>query len=279
MFAPERFKRVILISALALLPGCLAAQTSHARFFPQPNRAVKTQRISGDAVAVNAASFLPGISPGALVTIFGSDLTDVTGVVVAGSNPLPTELEHVSVLVNNIYAPIFSIAYNGTEDQISVQIPYDTPTGPGAAEIEVLDYGESVALLRADSFDEDPGIFTYQKNYAVALLYPSYSLIGPDNPAFPGDHLILYTTGLGPLSLDLSDGFAAPSNPLAYTQEPFTVYVSGEPCRIEFSGLAPGFVGLYQLNIQLPADLPQGDLDVRISSPYADSNVAVLPVR
>jgi uncharacterized protein (TIGR03437 family) len=49
-------------------------------------------------------------------------------------------------------------------------------------------------------------------------------------------------------------------------------------CDVFFSGLAPGFVGLYQLNIQLPSDLRGGNLDVQVISPYANSNVATLPV-
>jgi uncharacterized protein (TIGR03437 family) len=170
------------------------------------------------------------------------------------------------------------VAYSGTEDQISVQVPYSTATGPGAALVEVFDYGQSVGTARIDSYDEDPGIFTYQGSYAVALLYPDYSLLGPSNPAYPGDNLILYTTGLGPLSINLRDGYGAPSNPLANTQDPFQVLIAGEPCKVFFSGLAPGFVGLYQINLQLPSDLPRGNLDVQISSPYANSNVALLTV-
>jgi minor extracellular serine protease Vpr len=248
------------------------------RFFPQASRSLKPSITSGNIAVVGAASFLPGVSPGELVTIFGNNLSDVSGVVVANTNPLPYELANVSVDINGIPAPIFSVAYNGTEDQISVQVPYDTATGPSAALVEVFDYGESVGTAQADSYTEDPGIFTYQGNYAVALLYPDYSLIGPNNPALPGDYIILYTTGMGPLSLDLRDGYGAPSSPLARTEEPFQVLLAGRECDVFFSGLAPGFVGLYQLNIQLPANLPRGNLDIQIASPYASSNVATLPV-
>jgi minor extracellular serine protease Vpr len=249
-----------------------------SRYFPESSRKLKPAITSGNVAVVNAASFLPGVSAGALITIFGDDLSDVSGVVVANSDPLPYELAHVSVRINGIRAPIFSVAYNGTDDQISAQVPYSTVTGPGAALVEVFDYGQLVGSARADSYDEDPGIFTYQGNYAVALLSPSYSLLGPNNPAYPGDYVVLYTTGLGPLSLDLRDGYGAPSNPLAYTQDPFEVLVAGKPCKVFYSGLAPGFVGLYQLNVQLPFDVPRGNLSVQITSPYADSNVAVIPV-
>lgn len=247
----------ILIAFFTLLFSCsVYAQTGpaiysvrtnssgKARFFPKLSGRAKPALSANGIAVVNAASFLPGISPGALVTIFGHDLSDVSGVVVANTNPLPYELANVSVDINGVPAPIFSVAYNGTEDQISVQVPYSTVTGPGSATVNVFDYGNLVGSVQADSFDEDPGIFTYQGDYVVALRFPDYSLVGPNNPASPGDYLIVYTTGLGPLSLDLRDGYGAPSNPPAYTQDPFTVTAAGESCNVSFSGLAPGFVGL-----------------------------------
>src|SRR5271165_3254856 len=89
------------------------------------------------AVAVNAASFLTGISPGGLATIFGQDLSDVNGIVEATTEPLPYVLANVEVYVNGIPAPLFTVAYNGQEDQINFQVPYEAPTGPNAAHIQV----------------------------------------------------------------------------------------------------------------------------------------------
>lgn len=255
-----------------------AQAPAKTKFFRQALRNPKPSITSGNIAVVNAASFLDGISPGALVTIFGNNLSDVSGVVVANTNPLPYELAHVSVDVNGVPAPIFSVAYNGTEDQVSIQVPWGTATGRGTALVEVFDYGDSVGTAQTDSYDEDPGVFMYQGNYAVALLYPDYSLLGPRNAALPGDYVILYTTGLGPVSLDLQDGYVAPSSPLAHTEDPFQVFVDGEQCDVFFSGLAPGFAGLYQLNIRLPPDLPPGNLNLQIFSQFANSNVATLPL-
>jgi uncharacterized protein (TIGR03437 family) len=56
------------------------------------------------------------------------------------------------------------------------------------------------------------------------------------------------------------------------------VLVGGEQCSVLFSGLAPGFVGLYQLNLTLPPDLPFGDLNIQISTPSATSAIAKLSV-
>lgn len=261
------------------------AKPAHPKYYRPANQKPLLQQPGprqvggGDVAVVNSASFLPGVSPGGLATIFGHDLTDISGSIIAGTNPLPTSLSNVSVTVNGIYAPIYAMAYANGEDQISVQVPYGTDTGPGAAVVKVFDYGNLTGIVQTDSFDEDPGIFMYQGNYALALRYPDYSLVGPGNRATPGDILILYVTGLGPLSVNLQDGYGAPQSPLATTVDPFSVVVAGESCRVFFSGLAPGFVGLYQINLQLPNDLPPGDLNIQILSQFANSQTAILPVR
>jgi len=235
----------------------------------------------GDAVIVNAASYEPGISPGGLATIFGDDLTTVTGVVYAYANPLPDELADVQVFVSGIPAPIYGIAYAGGQDQISIQVPYDAPTGHNAAEIQVVDNGTTVADFFTDSFTEDPGIFTYDDNIAIAEA-SDFSLIGLDNPAIPGEALVLYVTGLGPLSSDppLVDGYGSPTSaPFATTVDPFEVILDNEECDVFFSGLAPGFVGLYQINFYVPADAASGNLQIYIQSTYANSGIAMLPVQ
>src|SRR6202022_1754754 len=137
----------------------------------------------------------------------------------------------------------------------------------------VFDQGFQTAAILADSFTEDPGIFVYNGSYAVATATDG-SLIGPNNPAIPGEVLVLYTTGLGPVTLNLPDGVRAPFNRLAYTIEPVDVFVFNERCEVLFSGLAPGFVGLYQVNFRLPTDVPRGNLDIQIETPYANSRVA-----
>jgi uncharacterized protein (TIGR03437 family) len=237
-------------------------------------------RAAGDAVIVNAASYEEGISPGGLATIFGDSLTTVTGIVYADVNPLPDKLAGVEVFVSGIPAPIYGIAFAGGQDQISIQVPYDAPTGTSAAEIQVTDFGTLVADFFTDSFTEDPGIFTYDAGYAIAQA-SDYSLIGPDNPAIPGEPLILYVTGLGPLNdPGLVDGYGSPTSPpFAETLDPFQVIVDDEVCTVFFSGLAPGFVGLYQVNFYVPDDAAAGNLQISIESTYANSALAILPVR
>jgi uncharacterized protein (TIGR03437 family) len=276
---------IILLLAVITLPATVltaataktAASAPHrTRFYPKRERQPKASNPPGVSV-VNAASFLPGISPGSLASIFGADISGVTGIVVANPNPLPTELAGVEVLVNGISAPLFVVANTNGQTQINFQVPWETDTGPAAADIEVLDFGDTVATIETDSFTADPGIFT-SEGYALAVRAVDWSLIRPGNAASPGETVILYATGLGPVSLDVPDGEPAPASPLARTQDPFDVLLDGEPCQVLFSGLAPGFVGVYQLNLVLPPDLPPGDLDLQISTPFATSGITKFPI-
>jgi uncharacterized protein (TIGR03437 family) len=237
-------------------------------------------RQSGDTVIVNAASYEEGISPGGLATIFGDNLTTVSDVVLSNSNPLPINLAGVQVFVSGLPAPIYGIAYANGQDQISIQVPYDAPTGAGAAEIQVMDFGTVVADFVTDSFTEDPGIFTYDDGLAIAEA-SDYSLIGADNPALPGEPLVLYVTGLGPLNdTDLVDGYGSPTSPpFAETVDPFQVVLDNENCSVFFSGLAPGFAGLYQINFYVPEDAASGNLQIYIQDAYANSAFAMLPVQ
>ena len=277
-------KPILLIAALAIcvVPSFGDSSVRKTPFYrPRGTRSVAPAkpRQAGDAVVVNAASYESGISPGALATIFGTDLTTVNGVVLANSDPLPVLLSGVQVYVSGFPAPIYGIAYANGEDQISIQVPYDAPTGFNAAEIQVYDFNTKVADFFTDSFVEDPGIFTYNGSYAIAEA-SDYSLIGPNNPAMPGEPLVLYVTGLGPLTLNLTDGYGSPTRaPFAETEDPFQVIVDGELCQVFFSGLAPGFVGLYQINFYVPNDARHGNLQISIQSTYANSAIATLPVQ
>ena len=274
-----------LFVSISLITGCAtpgfagpAAVNKTPYYRVRGGTALKPRQNGGTAI-VNAASFLEGISPGGLATIFGENLTTFSGVAIAQTNPLPDQLGGVQVLVNGIPAPLYSVADVNGEDQISLQVPYEAPTGPKAAEIQVIDEGAVVADFFADSFTEDPGVFAYNGNYVIAEA-SDYSLIGPNNPAIPGEPLILFVTGLGPLDMDLVDGYGSPTSPpFAETVDPFQVIVDNENCNVFFSGLAPGFVGLYQVNFYVPQDAAPGNLPIYIQSPYATSNTAILPVQ
>lgn len=272
--------RVVHSFPVLLCLGAIVAPAEtaqHHRYFPNPLTRHARPATPGDPAIVNAASFLPGVSPGGLASIFSQDLLSLDGTVSAGTTPLPTELGGISVLLNDVPAALLLVSSVNGQDQINLQVPWETDTGPGAVTIQIMDGGDPVATFQADSFTEDPGIFVYN-GYALAIRNANGQIVSADNPVSPGDVIIVYATALGPVSVDVPDGVPGPSDPLADTADPFQALINGEDCDVLFSGLAPGFTGLYQLNLRVPDDLPPGDLDFSISTPYADSGVTKLPV-
>jgi uncharacterized protein (TIGR03437 family) len=251
-----------------------ATQTSAFR-----PRGVPAVSPNGGPVIVNSASFQTGISPGGLATIFGGNLAPFSNTVLGLTNPLPLQLFGIQVLIGGLPAPIYSMAFMNGLDQITVQVPSQAPVGLGAAEIQVFSTGTQVADFFSDSFTQAPGIFVHDFRYAVALASDS-SLIGPLHPASPGDPLVLYVTGLGPVDVKLEDGIKAPSTaPLARTLIPFQVILNHKRCQVSFSGLVPGLVGVYHVDFSVPQDAASGNLQIYIQSPTVNSAIALLPIR
>ncbi len=272
-----------------------AATTSTEKVFRPKGVHPKTQAATGVAI-VNAASYLPGVCPGGIASIFGVGLTSVTDVEGATTDPLPYQIADVTVFVNNVPAPLYTVAYTNGGDQINFQVPYETPVGlianNAGSVVDVYSNNVLVSSTLVDSYTEDPGIFIYVQNniqYAIAVHLPDYALVTPQDPAVANEYIVLYTTGLGPLTANVQDGFGAPSDPLAYTADPFTASIDGlscgvpatpaPPCSVLFSGLAPGFVGLYQLNLQMPSSFSGPNVPVQIFTGYSNSGVAYLPVQ
>jgi adhesin/invasin len=109
-----------------------------------------------------------------------------------------------------------------------------------------------------------PGILTIDNSHALAVNHPGAVLNSAAAPAPPGDYVVLYATGQGLLDRPVTSGAeppeGAPSVPLAAVE----VKVGGIPAHVAFAGLAPGFVGLLQVNIVVPKSAP-GDQPVELT--------------
>jgi uncharacterized protein (TIGR03437 family) len=121
---------------------------------------------------------------------------------------------------------------------------------------------------------------------AVAAHQDFSGLITADHPARPGEIVHLYGTGFGPVSPAAQDGLPAPAAPLSHTREPVTCEIrtsTGQertPAEVLFAGLAPGLIGIYQLDVRLPDRLPR-EFWLRVVCRAAGESVeagAVLPV-
>jgi uncharacterized protein (TIGR03437 family) len=220
---------------------------------------------------VNNASFAAGtnpLAPGTIAAIFGTNLND------GSSNPfssfgsdgnLLTTLGGASVTFNGIPAPLFS----SFPSQLNVEIPEEL-AGATSATVQVTVGGQTSVPQTVPLGPNSPGIFTIpsggtgqgaiQIANTVIFAAPSGSIPGAQaQPANPLDFLTIYCTGLGAVTNSPATGAPAPSNPLSMTIATPQVTIGGTQANVTFYGLAPGFVGLYQVNAQVPAGLPAGD--------------------
>jgi uncharacterized protein (TIGR03437 family) len=210
--------------------------------------------------------------------------------VIGTGDPLPTELEGVSILVGGFPAPILAVANIPVANpvgmqQINFQVPFETQTNL----VEVRYQGLSTFVLPQPA---GPGIFTLPDGSGAIQHASDYSLVTASHPAAPGEAIVIYATGLGSVSTTVADGTPAlGADPVQQVCQPPSVMFGGTPANGEgaianilYAGLTPGYVGLYQMNVQVPPATPAGPTSLYVFWPgcslaYGFSNVVTLPVQ
>jgi uncharacterized protein (TIGR03437 family) len=224
----------------------------------------------GQAV-VNLASYAPDETPaGSLFSIFGADLA--TGVGQATKIPLPTTILTTTVTVNGEPAPLFYVS----DGQINAQMPEDIK--PGVATVIVKSgSATSNAVAVIVPATGTPGIIVYGTNRAV-VVNQDQSINSPTAPAKVGDTVVSYFTGGGPVNPagPLVTGAPAPAglSPLSGTN---TVKVGGVDATVNYIGLTPGSIGLYQVNFVVPK-VAAGDRTLVITIAGQNSNAPLIAV-
>ena len=226
---------------------------------------VNPQIPAGVNGVLDGASFGNKLAPGTIFSIFGTDLSPRTENWLGA--PAPTSLGGISVKVGNSLAPLFY----ASPTQINGMIPFEITGSSATVAVEAGPHAEGTAVNVALS-PTAPAIFTAGGNQG-AILNGSDSTVaapasafppGAARPARPGDVIVVYATGLGPVTPALPTGLASGVNGSSFPQLARLpqVAIGGQPvpaANIQFAGLSPGFVGLYQLNVQLPPGIPAGD--------------------
>jgi trimeric autotransporter adhesin len=228
--------------------------------------------------AENAASFTPTLSPGALLTLYGANLAASPS---SPSAPLQASVGDTSVSINNLPTPLLYVS----PTQINLQIPFNAPLGTdtltvsrtstGSAATQVTVAAASPAIFRLQN-----GPVLNQDQGAIADLDGSVAspFTGPIGgvPAVRGSYVSIYCTGLGDVTNRPANGAPAPPGaPYSETLVTPTVTIGGVPATVSFSGLAPNYVGLYQVNVQVPANAPAGTVPVTISIGNASDTVTM----
>ena len=221
-----------------------------------------TPSISSGGIT-NAANFAQeAVSPGDIVSIFGSQLAPPGTVATAAGIPLAKVLGTSQVLVGGVPAPLYYVSTG----QINFQVPY---TASGSATIQVVSNGKNGNLRLTSISSVMPRILMYGSygviingDYTWAL--PTGILPG-SHPAKPGDTVTLYGIGFGQTSPVAVEGQASSADPTSLQQiagvtATFGGGFGGSQTTVNsaFTGLTPGLVGLYQANIPIPADAPLG---------------------
>ncbi len=225
------------------------------------------------APALNAANAASGQSsvaaPGSLIAIKGSSLAGADSS--AAGYPLPPALSGASVTIGNATAPLLY----ASATQINAQIPFETPNG--SATITVMRNGATIGSSTITIQNVAPGIFTPVPGRAAAI-NPDGSVNGSSQGAPSGTFVSIYMTGLGRVDHPVETGAAAPSSPLSHVNATLSAVIGGRQAQVLFAGLAPGFAGLYQVNLAIP-DLAAGDYPVQISANGVASNTATITIR
>ncbi len=214
------------------------------------------------------------------MTIFGSNLSDVTDQAIVPALPPNMDEVTVSFDVPSAGISVPGYFYYVSAGQLNLQVPWELQ-GQTSAEVKVI-VGESISsLVTVPLASYAPEFFQYQlsgTSFADAL-DANNKLIGTSNPAVPGQTIQLFANGLGPVNNQPDSGIPAPSQPLATTTAIPTVTIGSQNATVTFSGLAPGFTGLYQINATVPANAPAGVQPIILTIGGVSSKTASIAVK
>jgi uncharacterized protein (TIGR03437 family) len=228
--------------------GRLAFGVGNQLFIVYPSSAAPPVPSVMASSLANAASGAPGAAEGGLVSLYGSNIVPSGVLSVASGFPLPTELEGISVTVGGLAAPLLAVANTNGTGQINFQMPFGL-AGHGSLPLVVNNGGILSNPVEIQALPAQPGVFLV--NGQGAIFHEDFSYVTSSSPASAGETIIIYCTGLGAVNPQVETGFPAPTSPLAISATP-TVTIGGVSAQVSFSGLAPGFAGLYQINVMVP---------------------------
>ena len=211
------------------------------------------------SVAVSSASFAQNVplSPLSIISIAGQNLSD--GTASASVIPLGTTLADATVVMAGYTLPLYYAS--GT---------LINAVSPGEIAINtshqiIVQQGNTLSVpISVDVAASEPAVFFYPApgdpaTQGVVANGLTYVVAQPGTPAKAGDLLAIFCTGLGAVGTSVPDGAGAPASPPASTVATPAVTIGGQPADVVFSGLTPGSVGLYQINVFVPSGVTPGN--------------------
>jgi uncharacterized protein (TIGR03437 family) len=249
----------------------------HTTLDPSGTARAQLAPIVSTAPAVTSAFTAAGdnkvlVAPGGLISIYGTNLakvaTDLSG---WAGRVLPSALNGTSVTIGGKNAPLLYVG----PGQINAQVPVDVPAGQQAVVVKsVVGAGTSFNVTVAATA---PAIF-FSAAGAAVLKNVDFSVVSAANPAKAGDVILVYCTGLGATSASLATGTVVPSTTTANTSVPVTATIGGKPATVTYAMASPGFAGLYQVALTVPAGVT-GSSPIVLTQGTVNSNSASISVQ
>ncbi len=277
---PNQASSQVVVTARGLSSGLEGEVTATAQVVPNPNPQAAILNQGG---VVLGAGFTPGpLAPGSIVSLFGQNLA--AGNNLASELPLPRSLGLVRVLIGGQEAPLFFAG----PGQVNAQVPFELEAD---RQLQVLVEANGVLSSPEplQTAANRPGIFTLGPPFGdqgAILIANTNRLAMPETPNVPsepaeiGGFISIFCTGLGATEPAVPSGDPGPAGPLATVTTPVMVTIGGQPATVSFAGLAPRFVGVYQVNAQVPAGITPGDIvPVVLTQGGFQSNTATIAVQ
>jgi uncharacterized protein (TIGR03437 family) len=212
------------------------------------------------------------VARGSTVTIHGSNFSSVTEL---NEDEIASDsLAGVCVLLNNLTVPLLRVS----PTQIDVQLPFDAPA---RSTLKVKTAGGTGNSVQVEALRTAPAIFLRSGAGGQPAIYRADGQpVTPERPIAFGETITIFATGLGEVAPRIETGKAAPPGPLSAVVTQPVVKLGGHEAHVAFAGLVPGTVGIYQLNVRVPA-LPAAETSVPLSISQGGSgtvvNVSVVP--
>ena len=231
---------------------------------------------TAQSIANSASNVAGEYAPDTFLSIYGQNLSYITKAIGPGDITgltLPTVLGNVRVLLNGIFADVYYVS----PGLVNILIPPSFKPGP----VTLVLMNDSLAgpSVPITVTATAPGLFQLDAVNVIAT-HGNGPLVTPASPAKPGEVVVLYATGLGPTSPPAVPN-QLPTGVATVVDMSFQVLLNGvavDPRAIQYAGVTPGYAGLFQINLLLPASAPANP-EIRVGTPSAMSAAGkVLPL-
>jgi uncharacterized protein (TIGR03437 family) len=231
---------------------------------------------------VNTANYQATFAPGSVVSIFGQNLASSAS---SSTTPLPAVMGGSCVTIDNAAVPLLMTS----PEQINVQLPFDLTAARHSVIVRSIDKSTTTAAQTITVAKYAPAVFVNTQTGQAEIYHDNGTLVTKDSPATRDQSLSIYASGLGVTTGGkVTAGSLSPADPPAVTQ-PIKVYLGNPSYKqaeviVEWSGLVPGTIGIYQIKVRVPGEHMKGDalpVILRIGgvdSPKTGTGAAVIAV-